>query len=148
MRQVLLLLTCFSLYFTCALAIHCWDCASNINPGCGEPFNNASFAMVDCDQRVMAHLGNKKASICRKIVQKIQENPVPRIVRGCGWIEDDTTDGECVRRAGTYSILVEYCSCRGDGCNGATGLSTSTLTLLPTILVMAIFAFSSKVRIL
>lgn len=52
-----------------ALAIHCWDCSSHINPGCGDPFYNNSFAMVDCDQQVRPHL-QEQATFCRKIVQK------------------------------------------------------------------------------
>lgn len=53
------------------LAIKCWDCSSHINPGCGDPFYNHSFAMVDCDQKFVPHLGaNRKATLCRKITQK------------------------------------------------------------------------------
>lgn len=151
-------------YTWLASAILCWDCSSHINPGCGEPFNNYSFAQVDCSQRSLPHMPEiKSAAICRKIVQKskwrtsmtlwwsemkesslelhlttyllaVQDDPKPRIVRGCGWITDSSTDGQCVRRSGTFSVLVEYCSCQGDGCNGATSLASGT------ILIASIFA--------
>ena len=32
-------------------ALKCWSCNSKYDPRCGEPFNNFSMAMVDCDQQ-------------------------------------------------------------------------------------------------
>jgi len=125
--------------FTTTHAIMCWECSSNINPGCGDAFNNRSFAMVDCDQRVLPHMQNQKATLCRKIVQKIQDDPIPRIVRTCGWIADSSTDGECIKRSGTFSILVEYCTCSTDGCNSAI---TQKISLGLAMFVLALTAIN------
>ena len=140
-------------------AIHCWDCASNINPNCGDPFNTYSFEKVDCDQKVRPHLRGMNATLCRKIIQRskfvhqcqslpsllklsscsiVDNNPVPRVVRTCGWISDDSTDGECIRRSGTFSVLVEYCTCSTDGCNGATGTYLSTGLAVATLMGLVV----------
>lgn len=43
----------------------------------------------------------------------------PRVVRSCGWILDESVNKACVKRSGTFSVLMEYCSCDQDGCNAA-----------------------------
>lgn len=60
-----------------------------------------------------------------------------RIIRDCGYIIDRSAhsvgvtangsqthigDSDCVKRAGTFSVLMQYCSCRTDGCNAASTL--------------------------
>jgi len=70
-----------------------------------------------------------------------------RYIRGCGYVGDDGVQlkpnaeisGECVKRAGTFSVLVQYCSCNGiDGCNHAGHLIASYISaLIPLVLIMA-----------
>ncbi|KAI1281932.1 hypothetical protein HDE_12997 [Halotydeus destructor] len=136
-------LTIFAAIFASGYAIQCWDCQSNYNPGCGSNFDNSSFAMVDCDQKFLAHLPNNKATVCRKITQKVQDDEQPRTIRGCGFLEDGTTDGQCVRRSGTFSVLVEYCTCSTDGCNSARGSSPQYIAYLALGSLLVAF-FSSR----
>jgi len=137
--QLIFLLGSVSLFASTVYAIHCWDCSSHINPGCGDYFSNNSFAMVDCDQKVKPHLQDQKATLCRKVIQKVQGESRPRIIRSCGWIVDDSVNRGCVRRAGTFSVLIEYCTCDRDGCNGSTSLSASQVaTFLAVISCLSV----------
>lgn len=70
-----------------------------------------------------------------------------RYIRGCGYVDEDGQQiapgtqlpAECIKRAGTFSVLVQYCSCNsGDGCNHAAHMVISYIsTLVPLILVIA-----------
>jgi len=70
-----------------------------------------------------------------------------RTIRGCGYINDDGKEvkpdtklsGDCIKRAGTFSVLVQYCSCNGeDGCNHSNQIIVSSISLiLPLVLVFA-----------
>ncbi|KAG0430497.1 hypothetical protein HPB47_022624, partial [Ixodes persulcatus] len=52
-------------------AIYCWRCNSAYDPNCADPFNNITSDLVNCDMRSREHLPpEKKAVVCRKIVQK------------------------------------------------------------------------------
>lgn len=69
-------------------------------------------------------------------------NEKVRIIRGCGYI-NDTMDSvppgaqledQCVRRTGTFSVMIENCVCNsGDGCNHSASVTFSYLMnyLLP-----------------
>ncbi|KPM11364.1 hypothetical protein QR98_0099350 [Sarcoptes scabiei] len=109
-----------------------------INKGCDDPFKPDDFAMADCSQKHLARFPDKEGNICRKTIQKI--NDEYRIVRGCGYINDsfDTIPPgaeiaeQCIRRTGTFSVMVEYCICNSeDGCN-----HTSIIGLNPWILIL------------
>lgn len=64
-----------------------------------------------------------------------------RIVRDCGYIEDDKTDKECVKRSGTHDVQVHYCSCTKSLCNdgqhvrGVPQLVALFAAMLATMLV-------------
>jgi len=141
-------------------AIKCWECNSQYDMRCGEPFDNYTVALVDCDQRrdKVDHIDNemlvkyneytvdeqavenfdaKKASVCRKTTQIVGENT--RVIRGCGWIRNTgyLSDRKCFMRTGTHQVLVYHCSCKSDGCNPASrpaALSTSIIALLTVTL--------------
>lgn len=56
----------FSVY-----AIKCWDCRSDADPKCSDPFDNTTFAITDCKQLPeLDYLPNARATMCRKIRQK------------------------------------------------------------------------------
>lgn len=52
--------------------IKCWVCNSFNDLGCGDPFDNSSFPITDCDAELnkRANLQGVKATMCRKLVQK------------------------------------------------------------------------------
>ncbi|RWS17238.1 hypothetical protein B4U79_00817 [Dinothrombium tinctorium] len=135
-------------YCTCysdkLLALECWDCGSRTRP-CQDPFEETTDGAIDCssDNRTIKY---GEAKFCRKIVQKF--NDQERIYRGCGWLEDDSTTsakltpGECVKKAGTYQVMVQYCTCTGNKCNSEFGLSPQ-----PILLFICLLSFLSLFRI-
>jgi hypothetical protein len=62
--QVLL----FSLAFSAALGIKCYDCNSHFDDQCDDPFKNSSIEKVDCDGKM--NPTNLNSTFCRKMVQK------------------------------------------------------------------------------
>lgn len=118
-------------------AIKCWECNSHYDANCADPFENYTFALTDCSQRSLSHYPNTRASLCRKIVQKVNENY--RYIRGCGWLPEEKEGVECVKRAGTFNVLVQYCNCKDDGCNLATQNGISWITVITVVtLILAI----------
>ncbi|VEN55066.1 unnamed protein product [Callosobruchus maculatus] len=54
-----------------ALSIKCWDCRSDADPKCSDPFDNTTFAITDCKQlKPLSYLPDVQATMCRKIRQK------------------------------------------------------------------------------
>lgn len=112
-----LCLCTLAMHIHTARSIHCWECNSHYDRNCADPFQNETFALTDCDQRDLEHLPQQKATVCRKIVQKVRDDY--RFVRGCGWLSNEKEGSECFKRAGTFNVLIQFCSCGGDGCNAA-----------------------------
>ncbi|KAH8354887.1 hypothetical protein KR093_000467 [Drosophila rubida] len=115
-------------------ALMCYDCNSEYDPRCGDPFEPYSIGEVNCSkQEPLEHLKDKyKPMLCRKTVQKIYGKT--RIVRGCGYIPDERTDKECVRRSGTHDVSATYCACTKELCNEAiVGTSFKPLLLALTV---------------
>ncbi|XP_076365550.1 UPAR/Ly6 domain-containing protein crok-like [Tachypleus tridentatus] len=104
-------------------AIMCWECNSIYDPNCNDPFNNFTMALVDCSQRSLPHYPNTPATLCRKVIQKV--NNEYRYIRSCGWLTDEKRESECMKRAGTYHVLIQYCNCKADGCNDAPPIQFS-----------------------
>ncbi|KAH9412567.1 hypothetical protein DERP_006529 [Dermatophagoides pteronyssinus] len=131
------------------MAIKCWDCNSMINRGCDDPFKPDDFAMADCSQKHLSRFPDKEGNICRKTLQKI--NDEYRVIRGCGYINDtfDTIppgaeiENECLRRTGTFSVMVEFCICNGeDGCNhGLKNNSINNILLIIMLSLLIIIMF-------
>lgn len=77
-----------------------------------------------------------------------------RVIRGCGYINDtfDTIppgaslETDCIRRAGTFSLTVQYCVCNsGDGCNPASRVSFSYVTLLMCLMgTLGVILFTER----
>jgi len=129
-------------------SIKCWVCRSDGDPKCADPFDNKSFPITDCKiEKDRKHLGNLKATMCRKVRQKVEGNW--RYLRSCAWLGEPgigsaggyTPDERyCIHRSGTYNIHVEYCTCRSkDGCNGAKSNreSRALFLILSSILTWA-----------
>ncbi|EDW60738.1 UPAR/Ly6 domain-containing protein crok [Drosophila virilis] len=111
-------------------ALMCYDCNSEYDPRCGDPFEPYSIGEVNCSkQEPLEHLKDKyKPMLCRKTVQKIYGKV--RVVRGCGYIPDERTDKECIRRLGTHDVSATYCACTQELCNGANAVGISQMPLL------------------
>ncbi|XP_034668225.1 uncharacterized protein LOC117901543 [Drosophila subobscura] len=113
-------LLCFLLQT--AQAIKCWDCRSDSDPKCGDPFDNSTLAITDCQQAPeLEHLKGVRPTMCRKIRQKVHGEW--RYFRSCAYMGEPGIEGDeryCLMRTGSYNIFMEYCTCNSkDGCNGA-----------------------------
>lgn len=136
----------FLLFLHKGLAIYCWRCNSAYDPNCADPFNNITSDLVNCDMRHREHLPpGAKAQLCRKIVQKVYSDF--RYVRDCGWLkgEKEKEGGECLRRAGTFSVLMKYCSCEENGCNGSPRLLSAPSWTLGSLAVASAVLGSLKI---
>ncbi|XP_021951888.1 uncharacterized protein LOC110848860 [Folsomia candida] len=124
--------------------IKCWVCNSFNDLGCGDPFDNSSFPITDCDAELnkRANLQGVKATMCRKLVQKIEGKW--RFIRGCAFLGEPGIGGDerfCRRYLGSYDLYTEDCLCRSkDGCNGA--ISTKHSLTEFTIIVSSLTLFS------
>merc|ERR1711936_1287586 len=122
-------------------SIKCWECRSDGDPKCADPFDNTSFPITDCLTKAeKEHLPGLKATMCRKIRQKV--NGEWRYFRSCAFLGEPGVGNDeryCIHRSGTYNIHVEYCTCRKkDGCNGAAdrGLSWGLVTSIIGCLIV------------
>ncbi|XP_043480210.1 uncharacterized protein LOC122509940 [Leptopilina heterotoma] len=115
----LLLLLFFLTFLNNGDALTCYQCNSAYDPRCGDPFDSYSLGTVNCSfQPRLEHLKHLEPAVCRKISQKVYGEI--RVVRGCGFINDDESDNkECIRRSGTHDVKAFYCSCTTDLCNAA-----------------------------
>lgn len=53
------------------LSIKCWDCRSDTDPKCADPFDNSTLSITDCKQMgELEHLPGVLPTMCRKIRQK------------------------------------------------------------------------------
>ncbi|XP_053971405.1 uncharacterized protein LOC128872581 [Hylaeus volcanicus] len=123
-------------------AITCYQCNSEYDPRCGDPFDPYSLGTVNCSlQPRLEHLSHLEPTICRKISQKVYGKI--RVVRGCGYITDERDNAECVRRSGTHDVQVFYCSCTGDLCNSAESHTPSFLLPLTSLftVILAVPSF-------
>lgn len=108
--------------------ISCYACNSEYDPRCGDPFDPFSIGIINCSLREpLEHLPNEKPRICRKNVQKVYGKI--RIVRGCGYIEDQYKDAKCLHRSGTFNVYARYCSCSGNLCNSAEQVTSALLLI-------------------
>ncbi|XP_026292986.1 uncharacterized protein LOC113217342 [Frankliniella occidentalis] len=122
-----------SITFCClssVLAIKCWDCRSDADPKCADPFDNSTVPITDC--RTLGnldHLPGVRPTMCRKIRQKV--NGEWRYFRSCAYMGEPGIQGDerfCLMRTGTYNIFMEYCTCNSkDGCNSAGSLKGNIL---------------------
>ncbi|XP_020280926.1 protein quiver-like [Pseudomyrmex gracilis] len=115
-------------------AIICYQCNSEYDPRCGDPFDSYSLGTVNCSfQPRLEHLSHLEPTICRKISQRVYGKV--RVVRSCGYIADESKDdGMCLMRSGTHDVRAEYCSCTGDLCNSVESLRTPSLLPLASLL--------------
>ncbi|KAK9505546.1 hypothetical protein O3M35_009572 [Rhynocoris fuscipes] len=115
-----------------AFAIKCWDCRSDSDPKCADPFDNSTVPITDCKEIPdLPHLPGVRPTMCRKIRQKV--NGEWRYFRSCAFLGEPGIERDerfCLMRTGTYNIFMEYCTCNSkDGCNSAVSLISSTILI-------------------
>ncbi|XP_039276045.1 uncharacterized protein LOC111058446 [Nilaparvata lugens] len=65
----LLVVLCFVVHK--GSSIRCYQCNSEYDPRCGDPFDSYSLGTVNCSmQPALEHLPEMQPSICRKNIQK------------------------------------------------------------------------------
>lgn len=53
------------------VSIKCWECRSDSDPKCSDPFDNSTLSITDCKQEAeLGHLPGVRPTMCRKIRQK------------------------------------------------------------------------------
>nr|XP_023018424.1 uncharacterized protein LOC111507360 [Leptinotarsa decemlineata] len=122
--------------------LQCYDCNSEYDPRCGDPFNSYTIGIINCtDRKTPEHLLNPdnmyavvKPTLCRKIVQTVEGKV--RVIRGCGYIRDEHDDKKCYRRTGTKNVEVFHCSCTKSLCNTANPIQSSTSVIITVILAI------------
>ncbi|EFN85389.1 uncharacterized protein LOC105182373 [Harpegnathos saltator] len=123
-------------------AIICYQCNSEYDPRCGDPFDPYSLGTVNCSfQPRLEHLSQLEPTLCRKISQRVYGKV--RVVRSCGYITHEKDNGECLMRTGTHDVRATYCSCTGDLCNSALESRTPSLLLPLASLLTAVLATPS-----
>jgi len=121
--------------------VMCYVCNSKGDPNCGDKhWNPKLIKLVNCtDQLYMDDYGREllkkqnktQPNICRKQVQRISlgKRTDTRVIRSCGYMpqhkryeddEDYIGDDRCFTRAGTFEVMVTYCSCTKDECNAGS----------------------------
>jgi len=110
--------------------------------------------MDEYGKKMLELEGKTQPNLCRKNYQTVTlgGKTDTRIVRSCGYMakkkplygdNPDEVDAEgeerCFRRAGTFEVMVTYCTCTKSECNGAAQLGSDFLQKrflsLPLILI-------------
>ncbi|KAG8188069.1 hypothetical protein JTE90_014308 [Oedothorax gibbosus] len=117
----------------------CWVCRSDSDPRCVDPFDNHTIPIFDCDTVSLEQFPGLKATMCRKIRQKVYGNW--RYIRSCAFLgspgEGTGNENHCTMRTGTYNVFMETCTCNSkDGCNSATSINLSQLAVFLCALLL------------
>lgn len=119
--------------FFVGLSIKCWECRSDTDPKCADPFDNSTLSITDCKQvPELSHLPGVRPTMCRKVRQKV--NGEWRYFRSCAYMGEPGIVGDerfCLMRTGTFNIFLEYCQCNSkDGCNSGPTTKPNTMLLI------------------
>ncbi|XP_030767341.1 uncharacterized protein LOC115891081 [Sitophilus oryzae] len=133
-------------YFIKEKPLQCYDCNSEYDPRCGDPFNPYSIGIVNCtDIKPPEHLmgadpkSRMKPMVCRKIVQHVYHKT--RVIRECGYIPDNRDDKSCLRTTGTRDVEVKYCACTQPLCNEGRNIRPVLVTLILNFFITCIILF-------
>ncbi|KAG5897977.1 hypothetical protein JTB14_013551 [Gonioctena quinquepunctata] len=132
--------------------LQCYDCNSEYDPRCGDPFNPYTIGIINCsDRKPPEHLLDPfnmreqlEPTLCRKMVQKVEGKL--RVIRGCGYLRDEHDDKRCYRRTGTANVEVFYCACTKSLCNTANPIQSYNSVILTAL--VAIITMSSRLSFL
>jgi len=105
--------------------IKCHQCNSYDNYHCADPFYYPDSPDKPKTNEFLQDCPGPDYTFCRKIYQNVRGDV--RIIRGCGYIEDEKN------RTCYTTVLEEYntevCSCKEDGCNSASMFQLSAAVL-------------------
>ena len=106
-----------------AECVRCYECRSDIQRNCGDPFNGNVNA-VECSQ-----VTTKPTTMCFKTSQNVGGQYIT--VRGCAPFDTDTFGAQFQRQAGgTYwKGQNSFSLCDYDNCNGARKSHVSLVTI-------------------
>lgn len=151
MKAVLLQTFVLLAVFRSAFAVYCYECGSIFDARCGESMKPYPKAIVNCDDNPIEVQGvSFNATFCRKITQKGKELLIlshvrvvktifflvygqTRVTRSCGYLPNEKKRTKCLRVSLTESTSSIYCECEEDFCNGFSGSSRLTLSVLTAI---------------
>ncbi|CAH0390220.1 unnamed protein product [Bemisia tabaci] len=125
--------------------IKCWQCSTDVDPRCGEPFNHTQFTLTDCDRERTHSAYLQDHAVCRKSIHRINDERV--IIRSCSWEPDNkNVEGPCSPSSSPSYIKVEFCeTCNTDACNKAPTLRESIIAIvLPVVMVTLLTKFGSN----
>ncbi|EEB17545.1 conserved hypothetical protein [Pediculus humanus corporis] len=111
----------------------CWECNSERDYNCRDPFNFTHFPLVDCDRKSAHNTYLQSYSVCRKIVHRV--NGEAHVERSCAWEQAYDNNRPCSSARSTSYSTVEHCStCNTDACNDGLvikpGFSSLPMTLM------------------
>ncbi|CAG0895951.1 unnamed protein product, partial [Darwinula stevensoni] len=124
-------------------SIKCWECRSDQDPKCGDPFDNTSYPITDCATKPhKPHLPEIASTMCRKIRQK-EDGRWRQVIRRCGSVSEMGVTGVCNQGIDENSVYREECYCSTDGCNVASSYHLSGALALASLLFLATTPFAS-----
>ena len=126
------------------LATQCYECQSNVEGPCGDPFDFDLFPLTNCTEKFAANDKIHRQEFCRKTIEYLIDDQPPRVIRSCGLPSEIERPDRCVTRI-SNEIRVDYCTCFDDSCNDATSLQVSFcafwMMLVKMMIVHKLFLF-------
>ncbi|XP_044739542.1 protein quiver-like [Chrysoperla carnea] len=119
-------LSCFAIQNSIGYSIKCWECNSDFDPKCGDPFDNSTIPITDCAQR-KPNLDYDPVVNSHSCEKKIQTDIITgkrSVVRSCGYQSPSVAFGKCKEPEQNSKIRIEFCELCSDkdGCNSAPSL--------------------------
>nr|XP_023021840.1 protein quiver-like [Leptinotarsa decemlineata] len=120
------------------LSLRCWNCRSDTDPSCADPFNNATLPLTYCE--TLANDLTIDHNRCRKVVKK--ENGEWVTFRSCGRRTDPEIQGDEPSCTIKSENNMQLCVCsKLDGCNISSIVQVLPLLMVFTISFIFIFNF-------
>lgn len=92
----------------------------------------------NCTEKSVVGFDTKNTFSNKVISVDIGKGTTKRVIRECGYIQDQLDDKRCLRRTGTMGTETHYCACTTSLCNDSTSVRP-----LGICMVFALVAISS-----
>ncbi|KAF5291539.1 hypothetical protein FQR65_LT01852 [Abscondita terminalis] len=119
-------------------AMYCWECQSDTDPRCADPFDNRTFTIRDCSVvvGVAKRAIEMRSTMCQKIKRK--EDGVWKVIRKCAYGGDVGThewNGMSPPEYGPNNLYTEYYNCQSrDGCNTSIKVFATLWSVVLTVI--------------